>query len=256
MSERYRLHLVTLRHQRHWIFTLMHSLRRRQKRVKQSPPHLTSERKKHRWNLVLIWCLFIWKHAEIWWNIWKRKAQKTLILRCFWQYLITSKNASNGFESRFPLQTSQGLALGRLCFFPSLRRLRTAVFLLRRAAPILSPFHCRKALNLLIKRGLRLFYCCTWLMLLWRPIAHRSTMETWCKLRTSLFHFFCYFLFSRAQQLKISVNYAVIRMTTVRAQRTSLSRLPSGFRATEGGLSIYFHLIDSERRSYHWKERS
>ena len=103
MSERYRLHLVTLRHQRHWIFTLMHSLRRRQKRVKQSPPHLTSERKKHRWNLVLIWCLFIWKHAEIWWNIWKRKAQKTLILRSFWQYLITSKNASNGFESRFPL---------------------------------------------------------------------------------------------------------------------------------------------------------
>ena len=105
MSERYRLHLVTLRHQRHWIFTLMYSLRRRQKRVKQSPPHLTSERKKHRWNLVLIWCLFIWKHAEIWWNIWKRKAQKTLILRCFWQYLITSKNASNGFESRFPLHT-------------------------------------------------------------------------------------------------------------------------------------------------------
>ena len=49
---------------------------------------------------------------------------------------------------------------------PAVRDLRTAVFLLRRAAPILSPFHCRKSFKPVdLKRGLRLFYvvlglCC------------------------------------------------------------------------------------------------
>ena len=76
-------------------------------------------------------------------------------------------------------------------------------------------FHCRRALNLQIDRDLRLFHLYIRRLFLRKLRTYGSTMQARCKLHTCWISFFHYFLFSRAQQLKISVNYAVIRITAV-----------------------------------------